>query len=74
MVAYNCQKDAALPEEKFDPRTGLVNRVDSGMKRWWARIQEANAHEHLGLSVLPCSAGNSNIGPLGLHWCYGDGT
>ncbi len=35
MVAYNCQKDAALPEEQFDPRTSQINRVDSGMKRWW---------------------------------------
>ncbi len=35
MVAYNCQKDAALPGEVFDPRTGQVLRMDSGMRRWW---------------------------------------
>jgi len=34
-VGYNCQKDAILPEELFDPVTGQVpNRVDSGIKRW----------------------------------------
>jgi len=34
VVGYNVQKDAMLPEEEFDPRTGLTNRVDSGLKRW----------------------------------------
>ena len=37
MVAYNCQKDSVLLEEKdtFDPYTGEVRRVDSGFKRYW---------------------------------------
>ena len=34
LVAYNVQKDAMLPEEEFNPVTGEVKRVDSGMKRW----------------------------------------
>ncbi len=34
LVGYNCQKDAMLPEEEFDPVTGLTNRVDDGWKRW----------------------------------------
>ncbi|RFU33150.1 hypothetical protein B7463_g3182, partial [Scytalidium lignicola] len=34
LVGYNCQKDAILPEEGFDPRTGVSNRVDNGWKRW----------------------------------------
>ena len=34
IVGYNVQKDAMLPEEQFDPRTGQANRVDSGMTRW----------------------------------------
>jgi hypothetical protein len=34
MVGYNVQKDAILPEETFDPRTGEANRFDSGMRRW----------------------------------------
>jgi hypothetical protein len=34
LVGYNCQKDAMLPEEEFDPRTGVTARVDSGWKRW----------------------------------------
>jgi hypothetical protein len=34
MVGYNVQKDAMLPEETFDPRTGVANRVDTGMTRW----------------------------------------
>lgn len=33
MVAYNCQKDAMLPEEGHDPATGTANRVDNGFKR-----------------------------------------
>lgn len=34
MVGYNCQRDAILPEEGFDPRTGESNRVDNGWRRW----------------------------------------
>ncbi|OJJ48146.1 hypothetical protein ASPZODRAFT_112721 [Penicilliopsis zonata CBS 506.65] len=34
LVGYNVQKDAILPEEEFDPRTGQANRVDHGFKRW----------------------------------------
>jgi len=34
MVGFKSQRDAILPEESFDPNTGLVNRVDSGVKRW----------------------------------------
>jgi hypothetical protein len=33
-VGYNCQNDAILPEETYDPVSGNVTRVDSGMKRW----------------------------------------
>ena len=35
MVGFKTQRDAMLPEEGLDPATGRVNRVDSGMKRWW---------------------------------------
>lgn len=34
LVGYNVQKDAMLPEEEFDPRTGQVQRADHGIKRW----------------------------------------
>jgi hypothetical protein len=34
LVGYNCQKDAMLPEEEFDPRTGQTTRVDDGWRRW----------------------------------------
>jgi archaellum biogenesis protein FlaJ (TadC family) len=34
IVGYNIQKDAMLPEEEFNPVTGEVKRVDSGLKRW----------------------------------------
>jgi hypothetical protein len=34
LVGYNVQKDAILAEEKFDPVTGEVQRVDAGLKRW----------------------------------------
>jgi len=34
MLGFKTQRDAILPEETFDPLTGKVHRVDSGMKRW----------------------------------------
>lgn len=34
MVGFKIQRDARLPQENFDPNTGRVDRVDSGMKRW----------------------------------------
>ena len=34
IVGYRVQRDAMLPEEEFDPRTGVAKRVDSGWARW----------------------------------------
>lgn len=34
LVGYHVQKDAMLPEEEFNPRTGIAQRVDHGVKRW----------------------------------------
>ncbi|KAJ5083595.1 hypothetical protein N7456_013022 [Penicillium angulare] len=34
LVGYHVQKDAMLPEEQFDPRTGQAQRVDHGIRRW----------------------------------------
>jgi hypothetical protein len=34
LVGYNVQKDAMLPEERFNPQTGQAERLDSGVKRW----------------------------------------
>ncbi|KAJ5141944.1 hypothetical protein N7526_002939 [Penicillium atrosanguineum] len=34
LVGYNVQRDAMLPEERFNPQTGQAERVDSGVKRW----------------------------------------
>ncbi|KAI9852675.1 MAG: hypothetical protein M1838_006132 [Thelocarpon superellum] len=34
MLGFKAQRDSILPEETFDPQTGLVTRVDSGMARW----------------------------------------
>ncbi|KAJ5894623.1 hypothetical protein N7495_006314 [Penicillium taxi] len=34
LVGYHVQRDAILPEEEFDPVTGVAQRVDSGFKRW----------------------------------------
>ncbi|KAK5121581.1 hypothetical protein LTR85_004753 [Meristemomyces frigidus] len=33
-VGYNCQKDAILPDEEYDPATGSINRKDHGVKRY----------------------------------------
>ncbi|KAI1610836.1 transmembrane amino acid transporter protein-domain-containing protein [Exophiala viscosa] len=34
MLGLKIQRDAILPNETFDPATGQVTHVDSGMKRW----------------------------------------
>ncbi|KAL9064071.1 MAG: hypothetical protein Q9157_007969 [Trypethelium eluteriae] len=34
LLGFKAQHDSILPEEKFDPQTGRVERVDNGMKRW----------------------------------------
>ena len=34
MIGFKAQRDAILPEEIFDPNTGRVTHIDSGMKRW----------------------------------------
>lgn len=34
MIGYNCQKDAMLEDEAFDPATGQATRSDSGFKRF----------------------------------------
>ncbi|RAL13124.1 uncharacterized protein BO97DRAFT_450505 [Aspergillus homomorphus CBS 101889] len=34
LVGFNVQKDAILPEERFDPHTGETKRVDAGWRRW----------------------------------------
>lgn len=34
LVGLKCQRDAILPGETFDPNTGAVHRLDSGVKRW----------------------------------------
>lgn len=34
MVGFKVQRDAMLPDEGFDPRTGRVSHKDRGFKRW----------------------------------------
>ncbi|KAI9816625.1 MAG: hypothetical protein M1827_001758 [Pycnora praestabilis] len=34
MLGLDIQRDAILPEEHFDPATGVLTRVDQGWKRW----------------------------------------
>ena len=34
MLGFKIQKNAALPEEAFNPLTGEVARIDRGLKRW----------------------------------------
>jgi hypothetical protein len=34
MVGFKSQRDAILPEDTFDPNTGVATHVDSGVKRW----------------------------------------
>ncbi|KAK7906011.1 hypothetical protein LTR67_000736 [Exophiala xenobiotica] len=34
MMGFKVQRDAILPEETYDPATGQVRHVDSGVKRW----------------------------------------
>ncbi|KAI9694370.1 MAG: hypothetical protein M1820_008970 [Bogoriella megaspora] len=40
IIGFKAQRDAVLPEEEFDPNTGVVNRVDYGFKRWMRGIMK----------------------------------
>ncbi|KAI9683299.1 MAG: hypothetical protein M1822_006164 [Bathelium mastoideum] len=40
MLGFKAQLHAILPEEKFDPHTGRVERVDSGFKRWMRGLRK----------------------------------
>lgn len=33
-IGYNCQKEAILDDEAFDPATGQAVRQDNGWRRW----------------------------------------
>jgi hypothetical protein len=34
MIGFKTQRDAITPQDTFDPVTGRVTHVDSGIKRW----------------------------------------
>jgi hypothetical protein len=40
MLGFKAQRDAILPEETFDPRTGRVERMDYGFKRWMRGLKK----------------------------------
>ena len=40
MIGYKAQRDAILPEETFDPRTGIVVRKDAGIKRYMRGLRK----------------------------------
>lgn len=64
IVGYRCQNDSILPEEGFDPRTGVVNRVDDGWKRWMRGYRKRFALNTFDL--LYCLAAFATAG-LGLY-------
>lgn len=40
MLGFKAQRDAILPKETFDPRTGRVERMDYGFKRWMRGLKK----------------------------------
>jgi len=72
IVGYNCQKDAILPEEHFDPTTGQVtNRVDSGLKRWMRGYRKKFLLNTFDVMYFLAALGTAGLGiyasVIGMH-------
>ncbi|PYI00022.1 hypothetical protein BO71DRAFT_341301 [Aspergillus ellipticus CBS 707.79] len=62
LVGYNIQKDAILPEETFDPKTGVTKRVDSGMKRWIRGFKQKFAWNVFDILYSMAALGTAGMG------------
>jgi hypothetical protein len=69
LVGYNCQKDAILPEEGFDPRTGVSNRVDHGWRRWMRGYRKKFALNTFDVLYSVCALATAGLGV----WAAGKG-
>jgi hypothetical protein len=71
LVGYNCQKDAMLPEEEFNPVTGEVKRVDNGWKRWIRGYKKKFAFNTFDLLYSLAALGTAGLGLytsiIGMH-------
>ena len=62
IVGFNIQKDAMLPEEEYNPVTGEVKRVDSGVKRWIRGYKKKFALNTFDVLYSLCALGTAGLG------------
>jgi len=71
IVGYNCQADAMLPEEEFDPRTGIAQRVDEGRTRWIRGYKKKFVMNTLDLCYSVAALATAGLGiyaaVIGMH-------
>jgi len=60
-VGFNCQKDAILPDEEFDPTTGPV-RNDHGWKRWMRGYRKQGWTNTFNLLYFLCALVTAALG------------
>ena len=61
-VGYNCQADAMLEEEAFDPATGVAQRRDSGFTRWMRGFKKQFALNTFDCLYALCAFGTAGLG------------
>jgi hypothetical protein len=62
-LTFNIQIDSMLPEEAFDPATGVLPSRDSGLKRW---LRGAKKQWYYKLWLLAFSVGSVATAVLGI--------
>jgi hypothetical protein len=70
-VGFNCQRDAMLAEEEFDPATGQVNRRDAGWTRWMRGYRKRMFINTFDTIYFVCALATAGLGiyasVLGMH-------
>lgn len=77
-MGYRVQKDAVLDGETYDPRTGIVNRRDGGIRRWirgFKRQLVWNTFDVLyGIAALATAGLGIYASVLGMHDAFSSAT
>ncbi|KAK5723143.1 hypothetical protein LTR17_013938 [Elasticomyces elasticus] len=61
-VGYNCQNDAMLENEQFDPATGQLSCKDSGFARWMRGFEKQFAWNTFDCIYALCAFGTAGLG------------
>lgn len=76
MVAYNVQKDAMLPEERFDPVTNQVQRMDRGFGRFLRGYMKKPIRNSIDLLYFLGALASAGLGiyasVIGMHTAFSD--